>query len=68
MSTYKPQNCTSISLRRMSVVAKVEVVVDVQGSVRSLGSCELIIHLDDAHGDRALQISISSTRVSLTYR
>lgn len=52
----------------MSVVAKVEVVVDVQGSVRSLGSCELIIHLDDAHGDRALQISISSTRVSLTYR
>ena len=52
----------------MSAVAKVEAVIDVQGSVGSLGSCELIIHLDDSHGDRALQVRISSTHVSLTYR
>jgi hypothetical protein len=49
----------------MSAVARVQAVVDVQGSVWSLGSCELIIHLDNAHGDRTLEVSFSSTHVSL---
>ena len=51
----------------MSAVARVEAIVDVQGSIRSLSSCELVIHLDDAHGDRALRISIDYKHVRLTY-